>query len=185
MTGPPTVSVYMATKQIVVSQVIDGSLGAYAAGDVVGADDCCTTLAVAWEFDTGIIGASGEIREISLFNETENQPVQYDLDLYNATPTCELRDNAASTSPLKADRLLWIDRASLPTAIARGAAVATTTRATPSTSGGLPITFKCADDDSIIYGVLITRTAYTQTATDDITIKMDIALNMEKSQLAA
>jgi len=169
-------------KTIPVSQVIDASLGAYAAGDVVGADDCCTTLAITWEFDTKVAGGSGRILEATLFNETENQAVQYDLILFNTTPTGELRDNAANTNPVKADRLLWIGTIPFPFSIARGATVATVTQATPSTSGRLPMTYKCADGDSIIHGVLVTNTAYTQTATDDITITLKIKLDQTVTQ---
>ena len=163
-------------KTIIVSQVIDASLGAYTAGDVVGADDCCATLAIPWQFDTRVGGGSGEILEATLFNETENQAVQYDLILFNATPTGELRDNAANDNPIKADRSKWIGDIVFPFSIARGATVATTTQATPSTSGRLPMTYKCAEGDSKIYGVLVTRTAYTHTATDDIQITLKIKL---------
>jgi len=160
-------------KEVRVAQVIDGSLGAYAAGDVVGADDCCTTLAVVWEFDVvSNNGGRGYITGALLINETENQAVQYDMILFNATPTGELRDNAANTNPVKADRSKWIGIIPFPTSIARGATVATTAQATPTTSGRLPMPFKCAATDTKIYGVLVTRTAYTQTPTDDIEITL-------------
>jgi len=160
-------------KEVRVAQVIDASLGQYAAGDVVGADDCCTTLAIAWEFDVArAAGEYGSIYGAILINETENQAVQYDLILFNATPAGELRDNAANTNPVKADRSKWIGTIRFPYSIAGGATVATTTQATPSTSGGLPIPFKCATGDTKIYGVLVTNTLYTQDATDDIEISL-------------
>jgi len=160
-------------KEVRVAQVIDASLGAYTAGDVVGADDCCTTLAIAWEFDVArIAGGYGEIIGAILINETENQAVQYDLILFNATPTGELRDNAANDNPLKADRSKWIGTIPFPFSIARGATVATTAQATPSTSGRLPMAFKCAAGVTKIYGVLVTNTIYTQDATDDIEITL-------------
>lgn len=158
-------------KEVRVSQDIDGSLGAYTAGDVVGADDCCTTLAITWQFDVArATGGYGYIVGATLFNETENQAVQYDLLLFNATPTGELRDNAANDNPLKADSAKWIGRIEFPSSVAKGATVATTTQATPSTAGRLPMPFKCATGDTKIYGVLVTNTAYTQTATDTIEI---------------
>ncbi len=157
-------------KTIPVSQVIDASLGAYTAGDVVGADDCCTTNAIAWIFDLKEQGSTWEIFDVTLFNETENKAVQYDLICFDTIPTGELRDNAANNNPLKAERLTWLGDIPLPFSIARGATVATTTRASLSTSGGLPLEVKTLDTDTKIYIVLVTRTAYTQTATDDITI---------------
>jgi len=162
-------------KEVRVAQVIDGSLGAYAAGDVVGADDCCTTLAVAWEFDVArVAGGYGYIVGATLVNETENQAVQYDMLVFNATPTGELRDNAANTNPVKADRSKYLGTISFPYSVAKGATVATYTQATPSTVGNLPLAFKCAAEDTKIYTVLVTNTAYTQTATDDIEITLEI-----------
>ncbi len=160
-------------KEVRVSQVIDGSLGAYTAGDVVGADDCCTTLAVVWTFDVArVSGGYGYIVGASLVNETENQAVQYDLLLFNATPTGELRDNAANDNPLKGDRSKFIGVVEFPLSVAKGTTVATYTEATPSTPGRLPKAFKCAAGTTSILGVLVTNTAYTQSATDDIEITL-------------
>ncbi len=160
-------------KEVPVEQAIDGGLGAYAAGDVVGADDCCTTLAVVWEFDVARVpGGYFHIVGARLNNDTENQAVQYDLILFNATPTGELRDNAANTNPVKADRAKWLGVIEFPTSIAKGATVATTAEATPSTLGRLPKALKCAVGDTKIYGVLVTNTAYTQTASDPIRITL-------------
>lgn len=163
-------------KEVRVSQVIDGSLGAYTAGDVVGADDCCTTLAVVWTFDVArVAGGYGYITGATLVNETENQAVQYDLLLFNATPTGELRDNAANDNPLKADRSKFIGVVSFPFSVARGATVATYAQASPTTTNSnLPMPFKCAAGVTTILGVLVTNTAYTQTATDDIEITLEI-----------
>jgi len=160
-------------KEVRVSQVIDASLGAYLAGDVVGADDCCTTLAIAWEFDVArVAGGYVYIVAALLANETPNQAVQYDLILFNATPTGEKRDNAVNTNPVAADRSKWIGDITFPQSTARGATVMTTTEATPSTIGKLPKAIKCAVGDTKIYGVLVTRTAYTQVATNDIEISL-------------
>ncbi len=158
-------------KEVVVEQVIDGSLGAYAAGDVVGADDCCTTLAITWDFEVARVpGGFVHIVGARLFNETENQAVQYDLLLFNAIPTGELRDNAANTNPVKGDRAKWLGTIEFPTSVAKGATVATTAEATPSTLGRLPKAIKCADGSKTIRCVLVTNTAYTQTAGDIIRI---------------
>jgi hypothetical protein len=169
------------TKTLTKEQVIDASLGAYAAGDVVSADDCCTTLAIPWIFDirdeiTNFpIGGAIWIVGASLFNETVNQAVQYDFLLFNAVPTGELRDNFPNTNPLKGDIGSYsAPRITFPTSVANGATVATTTGATPSTVGNLPKVFRCAANDTKIYGVLVTNTAYTQTAGDKIRIKLHV-----------
>jgi len=158
-------------------QVIDALLGAYAAGDVVGVDDCCTTTALAWEWDVAReAGGYVLITDAVLFNDTENQTVQYDVILFNADPTGEHRDNFPNDNPLKADRLKYLGTIEIPSSIARGATVATHAQASPSTPGGLPMLVKCATGSTKIYGILVTRTAYTQTVTAD---EIEITLSGE------
>ncbi len=161
-------------KAVSVEQVIDASLGAYAVGDVVGADDCCTTLAITWNFDIGrAVGEYIEIIGATLANETENQAAQYDLLLFNATPTGELRDNAANTNPIKADDAKYLGMISFPYSVAKGATVATYTEATPGDGvSKVPKAIKCAAADTKLYGVLVTNTIYTQTAGDVIRITL-------------
>lgn len=157
-----------SVKEVV---VIDAALGAYAAGDVVGNDDCCTTTALVWEAVVAREnGGYALITDVVIDNETENQAVQYDMVLFNADPAGEHRDNFPNDNPLKADRAKYLDTIEIPTSIARGATVMTHASASPSTPGGLPKLFKCAAADTKIYWILVTRTAYTQTATDDIEI---------------
>ena len=156
-----------------VEQVIDGSLGAYAAGDVVGADDCCTTTAVMWEFEMAREnGGSGVIFKALLENETENQEVQYTFQLFNATVTGELRDNFNDTNPIKADIGKLVGVIEFPYSVARGATVMTTALATPNTSGNLPLAYKCAAGTTKLYGVLRTNTIYTQEPGDKIRITL-------------
>jgi len=163
-------------KEVRVAQVIDASLGAYTAGDVVSADDCCTTLAITWNFDVArAAGGYVYIVGATLINETPNQAVQYDLFLFNATPTGELRDNAANTNPLPADRSKYLGKIAFPYSVAKGATVATYTQANPGDGiSGLPLAVKCGAAVTTIYGVLVTNTAYQQTATDDIEITLII-----------
>jgi len=158
-------------------QVIDAVLGAYTAGDVVGVDDCCTTTALAWEWDVArVAGGYVLLTNVELFNDTENQAVQYDVILFNADPTGEHRDNFPNDNPLKADRLKYLCTINLPYSVARGATVATHTSASPSTTGGLPKIVKCAAGSTKIYGILVTRTAYTQTVSAD---EIEITLSGE------
>ncbi len=161
-------------KTLAVEQVIDGSLGAYAVGDVVGADDCCTTLAITWIFDIGrAVGKCVDILGATLFNETENQAVQYDFLLFNAVPTGELRDNAANTNPLKEDRTKYEGMISFPYSVAKGASVATTAEAYPGDGvSKVPKVFQCAAADTKAYCVLVTNTIYTQTPGDIIRITL-------------
>jgi len=158
-------------KEVRTVKAIDASIGAYAVGDVVNDDDCSTT-ATYWTFTevARANGAAGYIVGAILVNETENQAVQYDLFLFNAAPTGELTDNSANTNPIVADRSKYIGKIEFPISVAKGATVMTVAQATPSTYGNLPLPFKCGAAVDDIYGVLVTNTIYTQTATDDIEI---------------
>ncbi len=165
-------SVGAIVKPVPVSKMIDASIGAYAVGDVVNDDDCSTT-ASAWTFPNMVRanGRSGTIIGATIFSESENITPRLTLFLFNATPTGQLTDNSANTSPVSGDRLKYvgqIDFAALDTLCSTG--TASTTVTTPSTVGGIPLPFQCGTADTDLYGVLATRDGFTQTATDDITI---------------
>ena len=158
-------------KQVIVSKVIDASIGAYTALDVVNDDDCSTT-ATAWNFANIVRanGRSGTIINATLFSESENITPRFTLRLYNASPASELTDNSPSSNVL-ADRLLYVGQIDFPsTESLCTTSDAAITLASPSTVGGLPQAFTCASADVDLYGILLTRDAFTQTNTDDITI---------------
>jgi|TARA_Y100000310_G_scaffold220623_1_gene222180 hypothetical protein len=160
-------------KEISAEIVVDGGIGAYLAKDVVGNEDCCSASATYTTFPAVVRANAGYGRILGarLFNETENQAVQYDLHLFNAAPTGELRDNWPNTNPIKGDKTKYIGKIAFPSTEANGATVASTSIATTSTMGNLPIPFKCVTVDDI-YAVLVTNTAYTQTAADDIRLTL-------------
>lgn len=159
-------------KQVRVSKVIDASIGAYAALDVVNDDDCSTTATV-WTFP-GMARTNGETGAIvgaMVFNETEGVTPRLTLRLYTTSSlSSQLTDNSLSTQN-KADRLLFVRQIDFPAMESLcSTSDASTTESSPSTVGGLPLLYKCDDADTALYGILLTRDAFTQTATDDITI---------------
>ncbi|KKM30271.1 hypothetical protein LCGC14_1566140 [marine sediment metagenome] len=160
--------------QVVTSKVIDASDGAYEALDVVN-DDNCSTTATAWTFSNMALenGGYGSIIGATVFNETEGVTPRFILRFYNtATLSSQLTDNSLSTEN-KADRLLkqgQINFVAMESLCATSDA--STTEAAISTVGGLPVGFKCASATKDLYGILITRDVFTQTATDDITIAL-------------
>ena len=165
--------------EVRVVKALDASIGVYTAGDMVNDTDCCVT-ASAWQL-TGAANANGgygAIWAVDWFNETENQAVQYELLFFNATPTGEVTDNTANVHPNKADRTKWLGPLLLPTSIARGAAIASYAHACPSTTGGLPFFYKCAAGSTTLSFVVVTRTGYTQTATDDIEFVFNLARDL-------
>lgn len=162
--------------EIRVDKAIEAGLGAYAAGDVVGNESCCTTTATYWTFEDVAREDGGYFTIVgaTLFNETENQAVQYDFHLLNAPPTGEVKDNAANTNPIKGDKLKYLDKIAFPSTSADGSTVASHIIVTPSTVGNIPMRHKCASSSRAIYGVLVTNTVYTQTAGDIIEITLQV-----------
>ena len=165
--------------EVRVAKAIDASIGAYTAGDMVNDDDCCT-VAAPWTLAgaANVTGGYGAIWGVRLFNETPNLAVQHEILLFNAAPVgsgvIEFTDNTPNVHPHKADMAKYIDSILMPTSIARGAAVATYTKASPSTTGNLPLFYKCATGSTSLSFVLVTRTAYTQTETYDIEIRFSL-----------
>ena len=162
--------------EVRVATVIDASLGAYAAHDVVGNEDCCSTTATYWTFAgmANAVGGYGVIDFSTIFSETPNIAPRLTLLLFNAAPTGELRDNWPNTNPLPADRSKYVGRIEHPALNKESAAVASTAEASPSTTGNLPLRYKCATASTTLYGVLITEDIFTQVATNDIEIALQI-----------
>jgi len=162
-------------KEIRTSKVIDGGLGAYAANDVVSNEDCCATTAVCWTF-TEVVRANGEHGYITgaiIDSESESVTPRLTLYLFNATPTSNLIDNAANTAPDCADILKYVGKIDFPALESLGTTDSTAI-ATPSTVGNLPLPFKCATADDNLYGILVTRDVFTQSAGDDIYITLPV-----------
>ena len=159
--------------EVRVVKAIDASDGAYAANDVVNDDNCCTT-ADPWTFTSmaAANGGEGKIYSATIFSETRNIEPRLTLLLFNASPTGMLQDNVANTNPLPADRAKYIGRIEFPALNKVSAHVASTSSATPSTVGGLPLGYKCAAGTTSVYGVLVAEDAFTQVATEDIEITL-------------
>jgi len=161
--------------EVRVSKAIDASIGAYAAHDVVNDDDCSVT-ATYWTFPgmASAVGGYGEIDFATIFNETRNINPRLTLLLFNAIPTGQLTDNSANTNPLPADRAKYVGRIEFPALNKEAAAVASTAEASPSTTGNLPLFYKCAAASTSLFGVLITEDIFTQVATEDIEIALQV-----------
>ena len=76
------------------------------------------------------------------------------LDLYSSAPTCNLNDNDANTGPTIADLPNWIGRIEMEGLSNIGSTTADTQTATPSTSGRLPLQFKCNESSKNLYCVV-------------------------------
>jgi len=162
-------------KTIRTTKVIDGGIGAYAANDVVSNEDCCSTTATAWTFAKVAEGngRGGYITAATVVSESESITPRLTLFLFNVLPTSNLIDNAANTAPDCADLAKYIGKIDFAALESLGTTDSTVT-ATPSTVGGLPLGFTCAADNDDIFGILVTRDAFTQTAGDDMTVILTV-----------
>jgi len=161
--------------EVRVAKEIAGGATPYSANDVVN-DTTCTTTATAWLFTNMARTAGGyfKIHDASIFSESENIEPRLTLMLFNATPTGALADNVANTNPLPADRTKYLKELFFPALSKITTSVASIAVASGSTVGNLPLTGKCAAGSTTVYGVLKTLDIFTQTATDDIEIVLQV-----------
>ena len=145
---------------------------AYDANDVI-SENASTGTSWRFEIVARENGGSGYIVKAQAISESESVTPRLTLYLFNVAPTAALNDHAANTNPDLADIPNYVGRIDFPAMEALGTTDSNTI-ATPSTSGNLPLAFECAYNSDDLYGVLVTRDAYTQTATDDMVIKLTI-----------
>jgi len=145
---------------------------AYSIGDVLSETDTASA-GTDWDFDAvgKVNGGTGYIVRANAICETTAVTPRLTLFLFNVAPTCELDDNAANTALLHADLANYIGKIDFPAMEDIGTGDSES-MATPSSYGNLPLAFNCASADDALYGVLVTRDAFTNTATNDMTIKL-------------
>jgi hypothetical protein len=147
-----------------------------AAGDYAAEDVMCenATTGQPWLFPNMALvnGGSGSIIKAQAFWETTALTPRLTVYLYNALPTCELRDNVANTGPLAADLPSYVGRIDFPALEDLGGM--STAIATPSTYGNLPLFYKCGNTLTSLWGIVVTRDAVTgEAANAKMTIKLD------------
>ena len=146
---------------------------AYSAEDVLSETDTASA-GTDWDFDAvgKVNGGTGYIVKAQAICETTAVTPRLTLYLFNTAPTSELDDNAANTALLHADLANYIGKIDFPAMEDLGGDSESV--ASPSTSGNLPLAFNCASADDALYGILVTRDAFTNTATNDMTIKLTV-----------
>jgi hypothetical protein len=149
------------------------SASAYAAEDVLSESDT-PDAGTAWTFSAiaKVNGGTGYIEKAQAICETTAITPRLCLYLFNATPTSELDDNAANTALLHADLSKYVGRIDFPALSDFGGDSEAVV--VPSSYGSLPLAFECASGADDLYGILVTRDAFTNTATNDMTIKLTV-----------
>ena len=155
-------------KQVSVTKALIAA-SAYSAEDVV-SESATNTVGTSWTFSAITRGNNlgGYIVKAQVISETTNITPRLTLYLFNVVPTSELDDNAANTALLHADLAKYVGKIDFPAMEDLGGD--SSALATPSTYGNLPLAFKCTTNADDLFGILVTRDAFTQTAGDDMTV---------------
>ncbi len=144
----------------------------YSANDVLSEN---ATSGTAWTF-TEVVkqnGGSGYITAVQVISESENVTPRITVFWFNAIPTSIDNDNVANTAPDSGDLAKYIGKTDVPALESLGTTDSVAI-ATPSTVGNLPMAFTCVSTVDDIYAIVVTRDVFTQTTTDDLTIRLTI-----------
>ncbi len=133
------------------------------------------TTGVPWTFAAiaKVNNGTGYIVKAQALSETTALTPRLTMYLFNATPTCELRDHVANTALLHADIANYVGKIDFPAMEDLGTGDSSTI-ATPSTYGNLPLAFQCATAADDLIGVLVTRDAFVQVATKELRIILTV-----------
>jgi len=160
-----------AVKVVQVVKALE-AVGAYTATDVLSESDT-NTFGTSWEFEDIVRGDgdSGYIIAALVASQSESIVPRLTMFLFNKQPTSELDDNAFNTAPSETDvsRGIYVGRIDFP-AMSSVGTTDSNAIATPSTSGNIPLPFKCAVGSRSLHGILATKDAFTQTPTENMTV---------------
>ena len=157
-------------KTVSVTKIIAGAT--YSANDVVSES---TSVGTAWTFADVVKedGGIGYITKAEIISESESVTPRFTLFLFTATPTSELDDADANTAPDSADLANYIGKIDFPALESLGT-TDSVAEANPGDGRGVPKAFICASTSRALYGIAVTRDAFTQSAGDDLTIRLTI-----------
>ncbi len=150
------------------------SAAAYHAEDVL-SEDATNGVGTDWDFTTiaKVNGGTGYIVKAQAICETTAVTPRLTLFLFNTAPTSELDDHAANTALLHADLANYVGKIDFPAMEDLGTGDSESV-ATPSTYGNLPLAFQCATAADDLFGIVVTRDAFTNTATNDLRILLTV-----------
>jgi len=166
-----------------VVKAIDASGGAYGTCSVINDTDCCgdctNDLAEAWEFPNMVSGKgeSGYITKARIESETESITPKLTLYLFKQEPTpadlVRLADGSINNSPCATNIADYIGKIDWP-ALETIGTESYSNQTVPASTGTFRLPFRCAPTSRNLYGILVSRDAFTQTAGDDIIITLTV-----------
>ena len=146
------------------------SATAYAAEDVLSES---ATVGTDWDFSAvgKVNGGTGYIVKAQAICETTAVTPRLTLFLFHTAPTSAVNDNIANTALLHADLANYIGKIDFPAMEDLGTGDSESI-ASPSTYGNLPLAFNCGSAADDLFGILVTRDVFTNTAGNDMTITL-------------
>lgn len=148
---------------------------AYDANDVV-SETATNGVGTAWTFAgcARTNGGSGYITKAHVISETSAITPRLSLFLFTALPTSELDDHAGNTALLHADLANYVGKIDFPAMEKIASTADSEAMSVPSTTGNLPMAFTCASTTTSLFGILVTRDAFTQVAGDDMVVRLTV-----------
>jgi hypothetical protein len=158
-------------KEVSVTKALAAS-AAYQALDVMN-DTASAPSATAWNFQNVVRGngGSGEIVKAMVIDQTGTASALTSLLLFSVNPSAAaLADHIPNTAPVHAEQANYLGRIDFPsmTRLSSGDATAIVIAGTSP----LPLPFTCNASDDDLYGIMVTREVFTQTATQDLIVKL-------------
>jgi len=147
------------------------SASAYAAEDVLSESADAGT---DWDFlaIAKVNGGTGYITKAQAICETTAVTPRLTLFLFNVAPTSAVNDNVANTALLHDDLANYVGKIDFPALEDLGGDSETV--ATVSTTGNIPLAFQCASSADDLFGILVTRDIFTNTATNDMRVILTV-----------
>lgn len=173
-TGQAIKPVGLSVVRVSTTKVILAA-GNYTAQDVLSES---ATTGTCFKFSNVVPynGGSGTIIKAIILCQTTNQAHGITMPIFNTTPTGALNDNLANTNPQFTDAAKVEGKLEFSAFSDLGdASAASDAQVTPGV-GGCPLPFVCAPDDNSLYGVVVTRDAFTnEVAGHSYTVILEIA----------
>ena len=147
------------------------SASAYAAEDVLSESADAGT---DWDFlaIAKVNGGTGYITKAQAICETTAVTPRLTLFLFNVAPTSAVNDNVANTALLHDDLANYVGKIDFPALEDLGGDSETV--ATASTTGNIPLAFQCASGADDLFGILVTRDIFTNTAGNDMRVILTV-----------
>ena len=160
-------------KNVVLTRTIEAG-GNYEAYDVVSNSSSAGTVWTFPEVASSNGGSGRIIGAVDMWETTDITP-RLTLYLFHTTPTSNLNDAAPNTAVLHADVAKFIGKIDFAQMGNLGTLGDVISSATPSTVGGIPLTFTCASGVDDIYGIVIINEAETaENAGHELTIVLQV-----------